>query len=150
ESGNRSAARSRYRTRRDCTARMRRQRSSTAAQNRHAVALLWLKNVPWATILANAPGIVDGAKKLASAMRSKPAPTDTRPDPPAGQDPVARLVALEEQQRAAAELLRALADQNAEMVQALAALRERARIHLRIAVGALIAALAALMWSILR
>jgi len=31
------------------------------------MSLFWLKNVPWATILANAPGIVDGAKKLAAA-----------------------------------------------------------------------------------
>jgi hypothetical protein len=43
-----------------------------------------------------------------------------------------------------------MADQNAQMAEAVAALQQRARIHLRIAVVALIAALAALIWNFLR
>ena len=113
------------------------------------MSLLWLKNVPWATILANAPGVVDGAKKLAAAMRNKPAVADL-PEAPPSSDPGARLLAIEEQQRATAQLLRSLAEQNAQMANALEALRQRARLHLRVALFALIAACAALLWQLLR
>jgi hypothetical protein len=113
------------------------------------MSLFWLKNVPWATILANAPGLVDSAKKLAAAIRTKPASetaaSDVEPD-----DAQARLLSIEQQQRTAAELLRAIADQNAQMAEAVAALQQRARIHLRVAVVALIGALAALIWNFLR
>jgi hypothetical protein len=114
------------------------------------MALLWLKAVPWATILANAPGIVDGAKRLAAAMRNKPAASGDAPDPAQADEPDARLLAVEQQQRETAELLRAVAEQNAQMAQALAALRQRASVHLRIALVALILALAALLWNFLR
>jgi hypothetical protein len=114
------------------------------------MALLWLKAVPWATILANAPGIVDGAKRLAAAMRNKPAGSGDVADPAQPDQPDARLLAVEQQQRETAELLRAVAEQNAQMAQALAALRQRASVHLRIAVVALILALAALLWNFLR
>ena len=114
------------------------------------MSLFWLKNVPWATILANAPGIVDGAKKLAAAMRTKPAAADAAAPGVEPDDAEARLLSIEQQQRTAAELLRAMADQNAQMAEAVAALQQRARIHLRIAVVALIAALAALLWNFLR
>jgi len=114
------------------------------------MSLFWLKNVPWATILANAPGLVDGAKKLAAAVRKKPASPEAVADAASTDVPAARLLAVEDQQRAAAELLRSLADQNAQMVQALGALRQRAKIHLRIAIIALIAALVALLWHVVR
>jgi hypothetical protein len=114
------------------------------------MSLLWLKHVPWSTVLANAPGLVEGAKKLASAMRNKPATSEAGVDSRQTEAPEARLAALEEQQRAAAELIRSLADQNAEMAQALAALRQRASVNLRIAMVAFVAALAALVWHFLR
>jgi hypothetical protein len=112
------------------------------------MSLLWLKNVPWATILANAPGIVDGAKRLASAMRNKPAASDEVSGPLPADDPAARLHKVEQQQRAAADLLRSLADQNAQMAEALVVLRQRAKLHLRIAVVALLVALGTLLWNI--
>jgi hypothetical protein len=114
------------------------------------MSLFWLKNVPWATILANAPGVVDGAKKLAAAMRTKPAASDACTADVEPDDAQARLLSIEQQQRTAAELLRAMADQNAQVAQAVAALQQRARINLRIAVVALIAAVAALIWNFLR
>ena len=114
------------------------------------MSLLWLKHVPWSTVLANAPGLVEGAKKLAAAMRNKPAASEAAVDSRQTEDPEVRLAALEEQQRAAAELIRSLADQNAEMAQPLAALRQRASVNLRIAIVAVVAALAALVWHFLR
>jgi len=110
------------------------------------MSLLWLKNVPWGTILANAPGLVDGAKRLAAAMR-KPAGSEGAAEA-TDDDPAARLLRIEEQQQAAADLLRSLADQNTQMAQALAALRQRAKIHLRIAIIALVLAVGALVWTI--
>ena len=112
------------------------------------MSLLWLKSVPWATILANAPGIVDGAKRLASAMRNKPAGSDEVTGPVPTDDPAARLLKVEQQQRAAADLLRSLADQNAQMAEALVVLRQRAKLHLRIAVVALLVAVGTLLWNI--
>ena len=112
------------------------------------MSLLWLKNVPWGTILANAPGLVDGAKRLAAAIR-KPPGSEGGADA-SDDEPAARLLRIEAQQEAAADLLRSLADQNAQMAQALAALRQRARIHLRIAIIALILAAGALVWTIVR
>jgi hypothetical protein len=112
------------------------------------MSLLWLKNVPWATILANAPGLVDGAKKLAAAMRNTAGSTVA--EPVREGDLNQRLLALESQQQAAADLLRKLAEQNEEMVAALAALRARAKLHFRIALAALFAAGAVLVWSIFR
>ena len=114
------------------------------------MSLLWLKHVPWSTVLANAPGLVEGAKKLAAAMRNKPDATDAAVDSELREDPGARLAALEQQQHASAELLRSLVDQNAQMAEALAALRQRASVHLRIGLIALVAALAALVWNFLR
>jgi hypothetical protein len=114
------------------------------------MSLLWLKHVPWSTVLANAPGLVEGAKKLAAAMRNKPATSDPVVDSGETEGAGARLAALEEQQRAAAELIGSLAEQNAQMAQALAALRQRATVHLRITIIALVAALGALVWTFLR
>jgi hypothetical protein len=109
------------------------------------MSLLWLKNVPWGTILANAPGLVDGAKRLAAAIR-KPAGSEGVAG--ADDEQSSRLLRIEEQQQAAADLLRSLADQNAQMAQALVALRQRAKIHLRIAIIALVLAAGALVWTI--
>src|SRR6185295_3674034 len=95
---------------------------------------VWLKAVPWSTIIANAPLLVDGAKKLASMVRSKPeSAVAVRP---AGstftggpQSELAwlqeRVERLEEEQRQSAELLRKMAETNAQMAQALEYLRAR-------------------------
>ena len=114
------------------------------------MSLLWLKHVPWSTVLANAPGLLEGAKKLAGAMRNQPAASDAANGPDQAADATARLSALERQQAATAELLRSLADQNAQMAEALTVLRQRASLHLRITVVALVAALAALAWNFMR
>jgi hypothetical protein len=116
---------------------------------------LWLKAVPWSAIIANAPLIVDGAKKLASLVRTSPsAPADvaspqfgTKPHvaPDVGALDV-RLHALEVQQAETAELLRALADNNAEMARALDALRQRSKLTLRIAVAAAIVVVVVVAW----
>ncbi len=110
------------------------------------MSLVWLKAVPWSTIIANAPLVVDSAKKLVALVRSKPpvtaagpSPADTLADGPHADVAAlqARIRQLEEEQRQASELLRSMAENNAQMVQALDYLRARVRTNGRIAVLAL-------------
>ena len=102
--------------------------------------MLWLKAVPWSAIISNAPLIVDGAKKLASLVRNTPPERNGKQvNPTAGESLSetgalhARIKQLEEEQRQSAELLRAMAETNAQMAQALEYLRRRARVNGRIA-----------------
>jgi hypothetical protein len=119
---------------------------------------VWLKSLPWSTILSNAPLIVEGAKKLASLVKSKPAegPLSEGVDTLDGDPPLefsalrARIRRLETELQQSAELVRTLAEGQAEMAQVLEALRVRARLNLRLAVISLIALGALLLWLLLR
>jgi len=122
------------------------------------MSLFWLKAVPWSTLLANAPLIVDGAKKLASLVRTNPpaaaqsSPSDTNAGA-AVADLAAlntRLQALERQQADTAELLRALADNNAEMARALEAVGQRSKLTLRVAAAAAIGVVVLIVWMLAR
>jgi len=118
---------------------------------------LWLRSLPWSTILSNAPLIVDGAKKLVSLVRSKPAaeiplaadelPGDLRVELTSLR---ARVQRLEEEQRQAADLVRAMAESQAQMTQVLAGLRVRARVSLRVAVISLLGVAVLVMWTLAR
>ncbi len=119
---------------------------------------LWLKSLPWSTIISNAPLIVDGAKKLVSLVKSKPATEGIPPAPDTfAGDPrsevgalLARVRRLEEEQRQAAELVRAMAESQAQMTEVLEALRARARLSVRIAVISLIGVAVLLLWHLTR
>ena len=118
---------------------------------------LWLRSLPWSTIISNAPLIVDGAKKLVSLVKSKPA-TDIVP--PAGDvlgDPRlelmslrARVQRLEEEQGQAADLVRAMAETQAQMTQVLEGLRVRARVSLRVALVSAAGVVVLLVWMLAR
>ena len=121
---------------------------------------VWLKAVPWSTIIANAPLLVDGAKKLASMVRSQP-DSVVAARPPAtgtftgGPQPElaqfqARIEQLEEEQRQSAALLRAMAETNAQMAQALEYLRARVRMSYRIAAVSLLGLVVLGGWMVLR
>ena len=119
---------------------------------------LWLKSLPWSTILSNAPLIVDGAKKLASLVKSKQADGAVRQagdafagDPPSELSALrARVRWLEEEQRHTAELVSAMAESQAQMAQVLEVLRARARLNLRLAVLFLAGVAALLLWQLAR
>jgi hypothetical protein len=103
--------------------------------------LMVLQNVPWSEVIANAPKVAEGAKKLWHAVAGKPA----LPEQPAsdGQTPVsltnpalaaieARNAALEAavsdlhgQMFASTELIKALAEQNTQLVKRIEANRIR-------------------------
>ncbi|MEO8626899.1 MAG: hypothetical protein ABI612_02200 [Betaproteobacteria bacterium] len=122
------------------------------------MSLFWLKAVPWSTILSNAPTIVGGAKKLAALVRNQ---SDTAPvDLAARADSAVtdtastiamlerRVQALEQQQRETAELLRVLADNNAQMARAVEVLHRRAKLHFYIATATMLGMLALTGWLI--
>lgn len=92
-----------------------------------------LKVIPWGDVIEATPGIVKSARKIftrsqqaeeaATAAASSPGDLSTR---------VAQLESsvaqLAEQQKASAELIETLAEQNARIVEAVDALRRRARL----------------------
>jgi len=109
------------------------------------------KVIPWADVIAAAPTVARGAKKLWASVSDK-APAAVEGAPPAS--PEARLQALETQAfelrnelAASSELIRTLAEQNARLVDAIGILRVRTRALLvaTIIAFALLVAVGALM-----
>lgn len=96
-----------------------------------------LKSVPWAAVISNAPAVADGAKRLwKSVARQAPSPADQQALAPSEEQNVASLVAqlnalkhassqLEEQMLASSELIKSLAEQQAQLVQLAEANRVR-------------------------
>jgi hypothetical protein len=100
------------------------------------MAINWvtvLAAVPWTEVIKNAPKVAEGAKKLWSSVGSKSGKTaGTRVATSHGSGPTARLEALEAtvdelnvQMQASAELIKALAEQNAQLVQRIESNRKR-------------------------
>jgi hypothetical protein len=92
------------------------------------------KIIPWAHVIAAAPVVVRGARRLWTAVRDKD--TDLPLDGSA-QTPEARLQALEarvealgKELAAASELIHSLAEQNARLVEFVGVLRTRTRVLL--------------------
>ena len=113
------------------------------------MALGWLsalKVIPWSDVVGAAPTVVRGAQQLWQKVRSEPAEPAARPAaPPAapGTDPreaalaalgarvealEARATVLAREGHAASELIAALADQNARLVDTVGQLRLRLRL----------------------
>jgi ribonuclease D len=125
-----------------------------------------LKAVPWTEVITNAPKVAEGAKKLWSSVGKKaPAPPQADARSPTVATPGAdaltelesRLVAMESvgsdlhnQMLASSELIKALAEQNSQLIRGI----EANRIRLRWLVGAVVAlgvvALANLMLTLAR
>lgn len=123
------------------------------------MAIGWLavlQMVPWSDVIKNAPKVADGAKKLWNTVGRKPppaAPADTGTGvqlSPEGQGITAlqaRVLALEsatrelhEQMLASSELIKALAEQNTQLIQR--AEVNRVRLLALAAVTALVAVIA--------
>jgi hypothetical protein len=95
---------------------------------------LWLKDVPWGTILASAPALVDSARKL---LERRSQTTQQAGVDAGGSDPaalVARIQALEARQQKIAELIESLARSNEQLTAAVQYLRSRAAWNFRIAI----------------
>lgn len=96
--------------------------------------LVLLKSVPWTEVIANAPKVAEGAKKLWNTVGRKPPPrVHSEPVASAEQTPAelqARLEAAEaaiadlhEQMLASSELIKALAEQNTRLIEGVEANR---------------------------
>jgi hypothetical protein len=100
------------------------------------MAIGWLtvlKMVPWTDVISNAPVVADGAKKLWNAVAKKPPSGDSsgasaQPALSPNSDAIGMLQAqlaaveataadLHQQMLASSELIKALADQNAQLIQ---------------------------------
>jgi hypothetical protein len=90
----------------------------------------WLKAVP--LILANAPALVDGARKMLDKRRTtgNGARAGGEEEGPVEQ----RLSLLENRERKMLELIESLATSNQQMIEAIAALRQRARISMGVSI----------------
>ena len=95
-----------------------------------------LKLVPWTDVIRNAPAVADGARKLWDAAGRKRAPAEAAPTAigdGASQDPMqARLAqaeqeiaVLQEQMQASSTLIKALAEQNTELIRCVDTNRSR-------------------------
>jgi len=99
-----------------------------------------LQSVPWSDVIKNAPKVADGARKLWSSVGGKPqaGPVPEAVVPAAAPD--ARAIAmleprlsgteraiadLQAQMMASSELIKALADQNAQLIQRIESNRVR-------------------------
>jgi len=126
-----------------------------------AMALGWftlLKTVPWTEVIATAPLVAQGAKKLWDSVAKKTPPAPASPTTPvlpthdaAVVQLQTRILALEAvsaelhtQMRASSELIQALATQNTELVQRV----EANRVRLRWVSAALVALAVALVYAL--
>lgn len=108
------------------------------------MAIPWmvlLKTVPWSQVIANAPAIADGARKLWKKVGGSGATGVNEPVPivvPPGGDVAhalrvrveqlsATTAELQHELQTSSELIKALADQNAELIQRVEAHRVRLR-----------------------
>jgi hypothetical protein len=128
-----------------------------------------LKVVPWGEVITNAPKVADGARRLWSAVKKTPATEPPEPAtaevsvaaPSADAEAIAALqsqlgtaeraiVTLQEQMLASSELIKALAEQNTELIRRVEAMRLRGRwlVGATVAIG--VAAFAALGLSLAR
>jgi hypothetical protein len=93
------------------------------------MAIGWLtvlKSVPWGEVISSAPKVAEGAKKLWKAVSNKPpspgmppagAHAPLSPDPQAFAKLQASVNDLHSQMLASSELIKALADQNTQLIK---------------------------------
>lgn len=89
------------------------------------------KVIPWADVIAAAPTVARGAKKLWDSVRDQPssAKVDATPASPEGRlnELESQLVDLRKELAASSELIKSLAEQNARLVEVIGILRIRTR-----------------------
>lgn len=111
-----------------------------------------LKVIPWGDVIEATPGIVKSARKIFT--RSQQA-EEAATAPAAAGDPAARIAHLEaslaqlaEQQKASAQLIETLAEQNARIVEAVDTLRVRTRFLIVACVLLTLACVGVAVWGL--
>ncbi|BCT67522.1 hypothetical protein [Nitrosospira sp. NRS527] len=108
-----------------------------------AIWITALKIIPWGSVLESAPHIVKAAKQVFSAAKSDSSGFADASSSPVGDGLVnpdkldkrvrlleAKIIELSNEQRASAELIKSLAEQNALVVEAIEVFRVRVKILL--------------------
>ncbi|MGD2140737.1 MAG: hypothetical protein PVH25_10100 [Burkholderiales bacterium] len=94
---------------------------------------LWIKAVPWSTIISNAPLIVDGARKLLDLRSAGSELTeDASATDPASLAQRLRVVELRQQEML--DVIDQLANSNEQLTEAVTYLRARAAFNFRLAI----------------
>ena len=93
---------------------------------------LWLKAVPWSTIISNAPTIVDGARKLLDRRAAAGDVTEATATDPASLAQRLRVAELRQQEML--DLIDQLANSNEQLSEAVTFLRARAALNFRLAI----------------
>jgi t-SNARE complex subunit (syntaxin) len=93
---------------------------------------LWLKAVPWGTIISNAPTIVEGARKLLDRRAAGTDMVDKTASDPASLAQRLRIVELRQQEML--DVIDKLASSNEQLTEAVTYLRARAVFNFRISV----------------
>ena len=89
------------------------------------------KVIPWLDLVAAAPAVVQGARRLWATVKKQEAPVAEGQDPLAAQRALETQIAeLRQELTAASELVTNLAEQNGRLVEAIAILRVRTRVLL--------------------
>ncbi|UCD67358.1 MAG: hypothetical protein JSW48_10950 [Betaproteobacteria bacterium] len=91
---------------------------------------LWLKAVPWGTIIANAPTIVEGARKLLDRRTAGSELVNESSSDPASLAQRLRIVELRQQEML--EVIDQLASSNEQLSEAVTYLRARAKFNFRL------------------
>jgi hypothetical protein len=113
-----------------------------------------LKVIPWGDVIEATPGIVKSARKIFTRSQQ----TEEAASAPSAAGPgdlSARITQLEasvahlaEQQKASAQLIETLAEQNARIVEAVDALRVRTRILIVVSTLLVVACAALAVWGL--
>jgi hypothetical protein len=89
------------------------------------------KLIPWVDLIAAAPSVVKGARRLWTTVRNQEAPAAEGQEPLAAQRALeVQLAELRQELSAASELVAKLAEHNSRLVEAVGILRVRTRVLL--------------------
>lgn len=128
---------------------------------------LWMtafKAIPWTEVIAAAPAVVDGARKLLRKVRKREAPEAGEGELPEWSDAPAdeqlarlgaevqalqaRLAEMHEEQLASSDLLQSMAEQNETLVTALGILRLRVKVLLWVSAALALGLAGHLVWHL--
>ena len=96
------------------------------------MAWLWLKAVPWSTIISNAPTIVEGARKLLDRRGTGSGAVSESATDPASLAQRLRIVELRQQEML--DVIDKLANSNEQLTEAVTYLKSRAVFNFRLAI----------------
>ena len=111
------------------------------------------KVIPWGDVLAAAPAVAQGAKKLWSSVRKSS--TDLAEAEPASLESrlhalQAEVAELKQENAASSDLIKSLAEQNARLVEVVGVLKTRTQVLFAVSGILSLVALALALWSLYR